>query len=73
VGIESAGDFDATGNLPCGCVICEKCRAANALYAGRPNFLDLALIVADLQGVIAAWSMLPAAVRAAMTVLTAIV
>jgi hypothetical protein len=31
-GIEPSIDFAATGNLPCGCVICEECRAAPALH-----------------------------------------
>jgi hypothetical protein len=34
-GIEPGIDFNATGQLPCGCVICEECRAAPALHFWR--------------------------------------
>ena len=34
-GIEPSFDFAATGQLPCGCVICEECRAAWALHFWR--------------------------------------
>ena len=36
-GIEPSKDFAATGKLPCGCVICEECRAALALQNGAIN------------------------------------
>jgi hypothetical protein len=66
VGIEPAVDFDATGKLPCGCVICDECRAAMALQSGRTEWLEWASLDADLQRVIASWTQLPPAIRVAI-------
>jgi hypothetical protein len=68
-GIEPNGDFDATGNLPCGCVICEECRAARALRFARSNWPDLASLDVDLQSVHAVWDGLPVAIRNAVLAL----
>ena len=68
-GIEPASDFNATGKLPCGCVICENCRAALALHFGRPGWLELASADADLQRVVTAWTDLPDAIRRALIAL----
>jgi hypothetical protein len=68
-GIEPSGDFDATGTLPCGCVICEQCRAARTLHFGRPNWLDLSSLDAGLQSVHVAWHGLPDAIRRAIVAL----
>ena len=68
-GIEPSGDFAATGNLPCGCVIYEECRAARALHSESPNCLDLSSLDADLQSVHAAWCSLPEAIRMAVLAL----
>ena len=69
MGFESTSDFDATGKLPCGCVICEQCRAANALHCESFNCLSLASIDTNLQEVIAAWDGLPEAIRRAVMAL----
>src|SRR3954468_23612262 len=42
------------------------CRAANALQAGRLNWLSSALIEADLQQLSSRWSDLPQAIRSAI-------
>ena len=68
-GIEPASDFDATGKLRCGCVICEDCRAANALHGPCPDCRWMASLDADLQGIITVWNGLPAAIKAAFVVL----
>jgi len=39
----------------CHCVNCEQCRAAPALHFGRPNWLELSSVDADLLGVVLAW------------------
>ncbi len=65
-GIEPNGDFDASGILPCGCVICEGCRAARALQNGCSRWLDLSSVDADLQSVHVAWPHLPGAIRKAI-------
>ena len=67
--LESTVDFDATRILSCGCVICDECRAANALQTGRCNCLDLASIDADFQRVIRAWDGLPEVIRRAIVAL----
>jgi len=72
-GIEPASDFDATGKLPCGCVFCEECRAANALQSKRSTWLNMASLDADLHRVIASWPALPGPIRAAMMALVATV
>jgi hypothetical protein len=54
-GIEPAFNFDGKNEGVCDCVNCEKCRAAPALHSGRPNWLDLSSIDADLQSVVLAW------------------
>lgn len=64
-GIEPSIDFAATGQLPCGCVICEECRAALALQNWRPEWLEVAFDDADLQRVVDAWADLPEAIRRA--------
>jgi hypothetical protein len=68
-GIEPASDFDATGQLPCGRVICEECRAANALQGPCSDCHWMAFLDADLQRIVAAWNGLPAAIKAAFVVL----
>jgi hypothetical protein len=68
-GIEPSGDFAASGILPCGCVICEECRAARALQNGCSTWLDLSSLDADLQSVHAAWGGLPTAIRKAVLAL----
>jgi hypothetical protein len=68
-GIEPAVDFDATGKLDCGCVICEECRAAMALHSDVTDWLDLALADPDLQSVIRAWTVLGAPLKAAIRAL----
>jgi hypothetical protein len=68
-GIESASDFDATDQLPCGCVFCEECRAANALHDDCSSCLNLTSADADLQRVVAAWVALPKVIRRAIVVL----
>jgi len=68
-GIEPALDFDATGIPPCGCVIWEQCRAANALHSGRPEWLEMALDDTDLQRVVEAWADLPESMRKAIAFL----
>jgi hypothetical protein len=67
--IEPSFDFAATGQLPCGCVICEECRAARALHFRRTEWLELASSDADLQRVIATWGNLPEPIRRAILVL----
>jgi hypothetical protein len=69
MGFEPTSDFDATGNLRCGCVICERCRAANALHIDSTNLLDLASSDADLQRIAAAWDRLAKAAKAAIVAL----
>ena len=68
-GIEPAGDFAATGKLPCGCVICEECRAANALHGDCSSCLCMASLDADLQQIVETWSSLPGPIRAAILTL----
>jgi len=68
-GVEPRDDFDASGYLPCGCVICDECRAARALHFSSSNWLDLSSLDADLQSVHAAWSSLPDAIRKAIIAL----
>jgi hypothetical protein len=68
-GIEPASDFDTTGQLPCGCVVCEECRAANALHCESSNCLSLASTDPNLQRVIAAWDTLSKAAKAAILAL----
>ena len=62
-GIEPADVFDLTGNLACGCVLRQECRAARALRNGRVDSLDLSPLDADLHADVAAWEGLPAAIR----------
>lgn len=66
MGFEPDADFDATGILPCGCMICPECRAALALQTGRPEWLNLALNDAGLQRVLIAWATLTAGQRRAI-------
>ncbi len=68
-GIEPSIDFAATGQLLCGWVICEKCRAALALQHWRPKWLEVAFDDADLQRVIEVWGDLPVSIRTAITAL----
>jgi hypothetical protein len=68
-GIEPAVDFDASGKLDCGCVICEECRAAMALHSDGTDWLDLAMADADLQSVNREWSVLTAPLKAAIRAL----
>jgi len=68
-GIEPALSFNATGNLPCGCVICEECRAALALQTESLEWLAMALFDADLQRVIMVWDSLPTLIRNAILAL----
>jgi hypothetical protein len=68
-GFEPASGFDTTGNLPCGCVICDECRAALALHPEFLKWLALALHDADLQAVLAKWDTLPGSIRKAMMAL----
>ncbi len=68
-GIEPSNDLAATGLLPCGCVICEKCRAALALHSWRPEWLEVAFDDAELQRVVELWDRLPFAIRAAIKAL----
>jgi hypothetical protein len=65
-GIEPSNDFAATGLLPCGCVICEECRAALALQSWRPEWLEVAFDDADLQRVVESWDRLPVTMRQAI-------
>ncbi|MBX9791378.1 MAG: site-specific integrase, partial [Pirellulales bacterium] len=65
-GIEPSNDFSATGLLPCGCVICEECRAALALQNWRPEWLEVAFDDADLQRVVESWDAMPGSVRRAI-------
>jgi|GEM_PF-7096905 len=67
--IERSNDFDATGKLPCGCVICEECRAALALQNWRLERLEVAFADAELQRVVEAWNQLSTSVRAAIAIL----
>lgn len=69
MGLEPTADFNLTGILPCGCVICEECRAALALQMARSEWLDLAPVDAGLQRVIAVWDRLPDAIRLAIAAL----
>jgi hypothetical protein len=69
MGFEPDADFAATGILPCGCVMCQECRAALALQTGCSEGHELALNDADLQRVMLAWPSLPDAIRRAMLVL----
>jgi hypothetical protein len=64
-GFEPVSEIDATTNGSCGCEFCQGYRAANALHSRHSNCLDVALLDADLQRVIAAWDGLPAAIRRA--------
>jgi hypothetical protein len=57
------------GKLPCGCVICEQCRAANALHDACSEKHCMAPLDADLQCIVAAWNVLPSAIKAAILVL----
>lgn len=68
-GIEPSDDFAATGKLPCGCVICEECRAALALQNWRPEWLEVAFDDADLQRVVESWERLPTPMRRAILAL----
>jgi hypothetical protein len=69
MGFEPTIDFDATGDLSCRCVICQECRAANALHSGCLTWLELASRDTDLRRVIDAWEKLPAAIRRAIVTL----
>jgi hypothetical protein len=71
MGFEPTLNSAVTGNLPCGCVICDECRAANALQSGRPTWFAMASVDADLHRVIASWPTLPGPIRAAMMALVA--
>ena len=66
MGFEPDADFAATGILPCGCVICEECRAALALQTGRAEWLESALDDADLRRVVSVWGDLPDVLRRAI-------
>jgi hypothetical protein len=68
-GFEPANDFDATGTLPCGCVICDECRAANALQIKGTEGHCPAAVDPDLQFIAEAWAALPVAQRKAIVVL----
>lgn len=68
-GIEPSSDLAATGKLPCGCVICEECRAALALQNWRPQWLEVTFDDPDLQRVVESWDALPAAMKAAIMAL----
>lgn len=66
---EAGSGFVASSEFPFGYVNYETRRAANALHAGDSNWLDLALIDADLQCVILAWRGLSGPIRRAVVVL----
>lgn len=55
--------------LPCGCVICDNHRAANALHLEGASWHTVSLSDADLQFVIARWAQLPKPIRAAVVAL----
>jgi hypothetical protein len=55
--------------LPCGCVICDECRAATALHSSVADRPNLASIDADLRNVLDAWSRLPNSIRRAILAL----
>jgi hypothetical protein len=68
-GIEPESNLTATGELPCGCVICKECLAANALYGPCSDCHWMASLDADLQRVVAAWNRLSAAIKTAIVFL----
>jgi hypothetical protein len=68
-GIEPASDFAVTRDLACSCIVCEECRAANALQNGGSNCHFLASADADLQRVVGVWDGLPGAMRKAILAL----
>jgi len=68
-GIEPNVDFDASGILPDCCVICNECRAAQALHSEFFKRHLLASLDADLQAVVVNWHSLPGTIRKAMMAL----
>ncbi len=54
-GIEPASNVYGKTERACDCANCEECLAASALHSGRPNWLDLSAIDADLLNVVLAW------------------
>jgi hypothetical protein len=68
-GIEPAFNSDATGSLPCGCVICQQCRDEQARHLCRTDWFETASYDADLQLVIAAWGDMPETIHWAMMAL----
>ncbi|HEX3659755.1 MAG TPA: hypothetical protein VHV55_28480 [Pirellulales bacterium] len=71
-GFEPGGEIDATDTRDCGCEFCQGYRAARALQTGRSNCVDLALLDAELQQLISAWSRLSIRIRRAIMALTAV-
>jgi hypothetical protein len=68
-GFEPDADFAATGILPCGCMICQECRAALALHSSCPEWLEVAFDDADLQRIVTTRDGLPRAIKTAITAL----
>jgi len=62
-GFEPADDFDASSATLCGCVICDDCRAANALHTAGIQGHAQSPIDADLRAVAMCWERLSAAQR----------
>lgn len=69
LGLEPTPDFYPTDNPISTSVICPECGAARALHSGRPNWLDLASVDADLLSVVVAWENMSAAIRKAILAL----
>ena len=71
-GLEPLRNSNTTVVLPCGCVICQECRAAQALHLECPEWHELVANDIDLQAVIKGWAALPDVICKAILGLTAV-
>jgi hypothetical protein len=62
-GIEPAHEIDANDEKVSDCVTRVEPRAAPALHSGRPDWLELSSLDADLQSVVLAWEKISEPIR----------